>query len=367
MIKVLTGDILQSSAQTLVNTVNCVGIMGKGIALEFKKHFPEMFKDYETRCQRNEVKLGRPYLYRTLFSPWILNFPTKDDWRSVSRLEDIIRGLQFLIDHYKEWGITSIAVPPLGCGHGQLEWRIVGPTLHKYLSQLEIPVELYAPYGIPHEELQQEFLSQQLMPSPKWIQPAWIALVEILRRVEKEPYHWPVGRTIFQKMAFVATYLGIPTGLQHEKKSYGPFSSQLKQIITKLANNGLIREEHLGQMFSIKVGPTFGAASKAYRADLLQWEPEIEKVVDLFMRLHTKQSELVATVLYAANELKEDEERRPTELEVFQHVMAWKAKRRPPLEEHDVADTIRNLAALGWLNVKPSADLPVPEDEFTCV
>ena len=131
MIKVLTGNILESSAQTLVNTVNCVGVMGKGIALEFKNRFPEMFKDYEQKCKRGEVLLGRPYLYKSLLPPWILNFPTKGHWRFLSNLQDIIRGLRFLIKYYREWGITSIAVPPLGCGHGQLEWRIVGPTLYR--------------------------------------------------------------------------------------------------------------------------------------------------------------------------------------------------------------------------------------------
>src|SRR5262245_14784245 len=140
--KILLGDILQSKAQTLVNTVNCVGIMGKGVALEFKKRFPEMYEDYLRRCEARQVQLGQPYLYRSLLPPWILNFPTKDHWRSVSKIEDIVRGLGFLEQHYREWGITSIAVPPLGCGYGQLEWRVVGPTLNRHLKRLDIPVEL---------------------------------------------------------------------------------------------------------------------------------------------------------------------------------------------------------------------------------
>ncbi len=145
MIKVLVGDIFKSKSQTLVNTVNCVGVMGKGLALEFKKTFPDMFKDYFERCHRKEVKLGKPYLYKRLISPWILLFPTKQDWRSVSQLSNIEDGLQYLQSKYKEWGITSIAVPPLGCGLGELEWNIVGRTLYRYLEKLEIPVELYAP------------------------------------------------------------------------------------------------------------------------------------------------------------------------------------------------------------------------------
>jgi O-acetyl-ADP-ribose deacetylase (regulator of RNase III) len=264
MVKVLFGDILKSKAQTLVNTVNCVGVMGKGIALEFKERFPDMFNDYMERCNRNEVRLGKPYLYKRLILPWTLNFPTKGHWRSVSRIEDIVKGLKYLLQHYKEWGITSLAVPPLGCGQGQLEWKIVGPTLYRYLNQLEIPVELYAPYGTPHEELQPEFLEQdpdakRVEPelAPERIKPAWVALVEILRRVEQEPYHWPVGRTTFQKIAYIATQEGLPTGLEYQKSSFGPFSPELKGVITRLVNNGLIREEQLGRMFAVKVGPTF--------------------------------------------------------------------------------------------------------------
>src|SRR5206468_3390836 len=104
----------ESKAQTLVNTVNTVGVMGKGVALEFKKRFPEMYADYSRRCARHEVELGRPYLFKQLVGPWILNFPTKDHWRSLSKLTDIIEGLEYLHDHYKQWGITSLAVPPLG-------------------------------------------------------------------------------------------------------------------------------------------------------------------------------------------------------------------------------------------------------------
>lgn len=150
--KIIVGDILQSKAQTLINTVNCVGVMGKGIALEFKKRFPEMFDDYEKRCERKEVKPGIPYLYKTLLSPQIINFPTKDHWKSVSRISDIERGMQILLREYMEWGVTSLAIPALGCGNGQLEWKAVRPLIYRYANQMDIPVELYAPYGTPPRE-----------------------------------------------------------------------------------------------------------------------------------------------------------------------------------------------------------------------
>jgi O-acetyl-ADP-ribose deacetylase (regulator of RNase III)/uncharacterized protein YwgA len=370
MIKVLIGNLLESKAQTLVNTVNCVGVMGKGIALEFKKRFPEMYQDYVMRCEQKQVKLGEPYLFKSLFTPWILNFPTKDDWRSVSRIEDIVRGLEYLKQHYKEWDITSLAVPPLGCGNGQLEWRIVGPTLYHHLSELDIPIELYAPYNTPHTELQTAFLdkdtttksSEKSMPQPEWIKPGWVAIVEILRRVEQERYHWPVGRTRFQKIAYVATQEGIPTGIVHKRGSYGPFSTELKQIEARLLNNGLINEEHKDRMYEITVGSTFENARKAYEYYLVQWEAKIEKVADLFKRINTDEAEIVATVLYAADDLAKTKKEPPQETEVLEEVMRWKQRRRPPIESSDVAYTIRNLAALGWLDVKSSPDLPISEE-----
>jgi O-acetyl-ADP-ribose deacetylase (regulator of RNase III) len=158
MVRVLVGSLFDSKAQTLVNAVNCVGVMGKGIALEFKKRFPDMFQDYVMRCEAGRVWIGEPYLYRRAMEPWIVNFPTKRDWRSRSRLEDITTGLDSLERHYREWGVTSLAVPALGCGQGHLEWTLVRPILLRFLSRLEVPVELYAPPGMPVDRLEEDKL-----------------------------------------------------------------------------------------------------------------------------------------------------------------------------------------------------------------
>ena len=158
--KILLGDILNSRAQTLINTVNCVGVMGKGIALEFKNRFPDMYGDYVQRCKRGEVKPGVPYLYKTLYPPQIINFPTKDHWKSISKINDIENGLKYLLDHYQAWSVTSLAIPALGCGNGQLEWRVVGPLIHRFAKDLSIPLELYAPYGTQPKELTEEFLGK---------------------------------------------------------------------------------------------------------------------------------------------------------------------------------------------------------------
>ena len=187
--EVLQGNILDSQCQTLVNTVNTVGIMGKGVALEFKRRFPEMFKDYVRRCEVGEVVLGRPYLHRSLVPPWIINFPTKEHWRSVSRLDAIVDGLEYLSDHIEEWEVESLAVPPLGCGNGQLEWSVVGPTLFRWLEQLPIPVELYAPHEAPKEQLGREFLAfpgeRSISADESRLEASWIALAAIVGKLDE--------------------------------------------------------------------------------------------------------------------------------------------------------------------------------------
>jgi O-acetyl-ADP-ribose deacetylase (regulator of RNase III) len=291
MINVKVGNLLQSEAQTLVNTVNCVGVMGKGIALEFKQRYPQMFRDYKRRCTARGIKLGRPYLYKDLVGKWILNFPTKDHWRSAARLQDIVEGLEYLQEHYQSWGIRSLAVPPLGCGQGQLEWRIVGPTLYRCLCRLDIPVELYAPCGGQEQHLTREFLSQAPAESlvgagtlrGSKINLAWLALVEIVARVTREPHHRSVGQMTFLKIAYFATAAGLPTGLQFAQGSHGPFASDLEAIITTLVNQGLIEEEKGGQMSRIRPGRTFADARQLARTEIEEWDDIIENVADRFL------------------------------------------------------------------------------------
>lgn len=359
-VRVLQGDLLESRAQTLVNTVNCVGVMGKGIALQFKKQFPAMYKDYAQRCESGLVRLGEPYLWNPTFPPWVLNFPTKEHWRSVARLSDIIAGMEHLADHCKDWGIESLAVPPLGCGEGQLEWSIVGPTLYRELSRLDIEVELYAPFEVGPEELDGDFLLGQVAVRQsdrmQKLTSAEVALAAILRLVEQERYRWAVGRVSFQKMAYFATEVGIPTGLEYRRGSYGPFAEGLKRIQTRLTNHGVIREERKGRMFEIHTGSSFSDAEMYYRDDLAKWNPQIERVADLFLRSNTRQSEVLASAHYAAKALEHRPE-QVTERDVVNEVLRWKVRRKPPLEEHHVADAIRVLNVLGWTNVAPSEGL----------
>ncbi|MGH3923662.1 MAG: type II toxin-antitoxin system antitoxin DNA ADP-ribosyl glycohydrolase DarG [Pseudonocardiaceae bacterium] len=370
-VHVLTGDIFESGAQTLVNTVNTEGVMGKGIALQFKQRYPDMYEDYLDRCKRGEVRLGRPYIYKERLYPWIINFPTKKHWRSISRVEGIVAGLEYLEARYRDWGVTSLAVPPLGCGEGGLEWRVVGRVLYRHLSQLDIPVALYAPFGTPHEQLTESFLtSEREAPfdrGPVRLPPAWIALVEIVHRLEQEPYRWPVGRMMFQKIAYFATEAGLPTNLEFSKSSYGPFASGLKRMRAGLLNNGLLSEEKAprGNMYVVEPGPTYAEGVEAYRDELNEWSEIINHVTDLFMRFNTRQAEIAGTVHFAATRLvTAPKGKRPTEIQVFRAVMNWKVRRDPPFKDEDVARMIRNLNAYGWIDLEPSGELPLAEDVY---
>ena len=366
MFKALIGDLFATQAQTRVNTVNCVGIMGKGVAQEFKKRYPAMFEDYAERCARKQVRLGQPYPYRDRSGVLIVNFPTKDHWRSPSRLEDIVNGLRYLESHVTEWGVSSLAVPPLGCGEGRLEWRVVGPTLYRYLTRLPIPVELYAPFGTPHAELQPEFLHQsssESVPKPVFhVEPGWVALVAIIDLVSKEHYHWPIGRIGFQKVAYFATEAGIPTGLEYRKGTYGPYAPTLNHLRARLINNGLIVERKLGRMLATEVGPTYKDAKHAYEAFLRDWDSQIKAVADLIVRMNTDDAEIGASLHFAANALRTANQRKPNEVEILNYVKDWKRRRREPLTLSDLALAIRRLNGLGWLDAEPSDDLPVSEE-----
>ena len=148
-ILITKGDIIMSDSQTIVNTVNCVGVMGKGLALQFKRGYPKMFENYLDRCDRKEVKPGVPYLYDNTgyLHTKIINFPTKDHWKNPSRIEWIENGMELLSKQYKKWGVTSIAIPALGCGNGGLSWEVVSPLIYKYISKwdIDIHVAIYTP------------------------------------------------------------------------------------------------------------------------------------------------------------------------------------------------------------------------------
>lgn len=365
MFKALIGDLFAGDAQTLVNTVNCVGIMGKGVALEFKKRFPRMMADYVDRCARGEVRLGYPYLYAE-GNARIVNFPTKGHWRAMSRLADIEDGLDYLAAHAADWGITSIALPPLGCGNGGLEWSEVGPLIYRKLSALPINVTVYAPYGTPKAELSNAFLAgpSQMSLTGQGIRAErlnrdWIALVEVLRELQAQPYANPVGRTIFQKIAYVLTEMGVPTGFAFGKGSFGPFSGDMRAALHDFANRNWVQEAPLGQMIAYRVGPQYDKDRRKFASEIETHRETITKAVDLFSRIRsTDQAEEVATILYAAKQVKARRVGQPvTEQAILDYVLDWKPAWGERNRRDVVASAIRDLVLMNWVSAEISEDM----------
>ena len=142
----IKGDIFHSKAQVLVNTVNCKGIMGKGLALAFKQKYPAMFREYQQDCQTGRLRIGHPTLYKKS-TPWILNFPTKDHWKGNSKIEYLEKSLAYFAANYKKAEITSIAFPKLGTQNGKLSWDEVGPLMVQYLEDLDLDIYIYISDG----------------------------------------------------------------------------------------------------------------------------------------------------------------------------------------------------------------------------
>ncbi len=156
MIKLTQGDMLNANTEALVNTVNCVGVMGRGIALQFKKVFPENFKRYKAACDRKEVQPGKMFTFdlNNLYNPrYVINFPTKRHWKGKSRMEDIESGLKALVEEVRRRNFHSIAIPPLGCGLGGLRWADVRVKIENAFEDLaDVQVLLYEPKGAPPAE-----------------------------------------------------------------------------------------------------------------------------------------------------------------------------------------------------------------------
>lgn len=144
MIRYVKGDIFESSSQAIVNTVNLKGVMGKGLALQFRDRFLGLFESYVNDVLDKRLLIGSPTIWKGP-EKWVINFPTKDDWRKPSNYDFIEKGLVGLRAKLDEWGVLSLAIPPLGCGLGSLDWNKVRPMIEEHLAGLEMPIEVYEP------------------------------------------------------------------------------------------------------------------------------------------------------------------------------------------------------------------------------
>ncbi|MCC6848728.1 MAG: macro domain-containing protein [Deltaproteobacteria bacterium] len=245
MMRYVQGNLLDATADALVNTVNEVGVMGKGVALMFREAFPESARLYEEACARHEVKVGRILVTenRALLGPrWILHFPTKKHWRHPSRLEWVREGLKDLVRVLRSNGIQSVAIPPLGCGNGGLEWRQVRREIEAALSDLpDVDVLVYEPTLAYRNAPKREGAEQ--------LTPARALIAELVRRyavlglectnLEVQKLAWFLRRAVRE--------LGLedPMKLRFEANKYGPYADQLRHLMNGLDGSYLHCEKRL--------------------------------------------------------------------------------------------------------------------------
>ncbi|MFH1020847.1 MAG: macro domain-containing protein [Pseudomonadota bacterium] len=230
MITLTKGNILKADAEALVNTVNCVGFMGKGIALQFKKAYPDNFNFYHNACKRNEVIIGKMLVYKIqdLFLPkYIINFPTKNHWRGKSRLEDIKSGIAALIEEIKKLKINSVAIPPLGCGLGGLDWKIVRPLIEKALTEIpQVKVLLYEPEGSP---------AAQAMPIGTKKPSLTIARALLIKLMHQySEFNYRLTLLEIHKLGYFLQEAGQPLRLKFVAGLYGPYAHNLNKVLERL-------------------------------------------------------------------------------------------------------------------------------------
>ena len=232
MIQYKTGDLFNDNAEAIVNSVNCVGVMGRGIALQFKKRYPENFIAYEDKCKLGEIIPGKMFVFETnsLINPkYIINFPTKRHWRGASRIEDIESGLIDLIKVLDEYNIASIAIPPLGSGLGGLDWELVKSKIEAAFSGIEnIDINVYEPSGAPKAEA---MARSKKVPA---MTPGRAALVELIHLYLSgllDPY---ITLLETHKLMYFLQCSGENLRLEYVKDKYGPYAKNLSHVLNAI-------------------------------------------------------------------------------------------------------------------------------------
>lgn len=267
MIRYTQGNLLDAEAEALVNTVNTVGVMGKGIALMFKERFPDIFKAYKTACERGELETGNVFLTPTgelQGARWVIHFPTKQHWRPPSKIEWIDAGLADLKRVIVREGIRSIAIPPLGSGNGKLDWADVRPLIERHLSDLaDVEVIVYEPSNA--------YRNVSKTSGVEKLTPARALIAEMVRRYELLGLDCSILEV--QKLAWVLERVikrlkvDDPLDLQFSADKYGPYSDRLRHLLDALDGSYLHCDKRLADASPIDVihfAPTHGEKLKHY-------------------------------------------------------------------------------------------------------
>ena len=332
---------LRADVEALVNTVNCVGIMGRGIALQFKNDFPENFKAYEAACAREEVQAGKMFVFetRTLTNPkFIINFPTKRHWRGKSRMEDIESGLKALVEEIRKRHIRSIAIPPLGSGLGGLNWADVRPRIVAALNKLDsLNVIIYEPNSAPVATKSREV--------PK-MTAGRAALVMLMHRYLgglMDPF---VTLLEVHKLMYFMQEAGEPLRLQYAKAPYGPYAENLRHVLRAVEGHLVSGYADGGDAPDKQIELVPGAVidAEAFLKDKHETVGRFDRVGDLVEGFETPFGlELLATVHWVVRH-----EKATTADDAAAKVYAWsERKKRFSLRQIGIAyDTLR---AKGWL------------------
>lgn len=353
MISERHGNLLAQPADAIVNTVNTVGVMGKGIALQFKRAFPENYKAYKRACARGEVQLGRMFVWDAgelagTKPRYIINFPTKGHWRARSQLSDIEAGLRDLVQVVDELGVESIALPPLGCGHGGLDWTVVRPLIVQAFQKLpRLEVILFPPEGAPSAEAQPVRTDRPRMTTAR------AALIGILGQYL--PFALEVTNVDIQKLMYFLQEAGEPLSLHYVKGRYGPYADNLRHLLASMEGH-FIRGGGDQSAKALDVVPfeILPDALPEAQAELGQHAATRERF-DRVLRLtegfeSTYGLELLATVHWSATR-DGDETLSPTvadEESVGATVRAWNTRKGQLFTPRHVGIAYARLRDQGW-------------------
>lgn len=343
-IEIAKGDLLEQRVDAIVNTVNTVGVMGKGIALQFRRKWPENFKAYEAACRRNEVVPCKMFVFdngRLVEPKYIINFPTKRHWRQSSRMSDIECGLEDLIEQVKVLGIRSIAIPPLGCGNGGLDWSDVRPRIEEaFLPLPDVTVKLFAPN---HTGSVRELVPEAEKPR---MTPGRAAILKVLSIYREMMY--PLTQIEVQKLAYFLAKAGQDLGsLSFRKHTYGPYAPALRHVLTKM-DGAYIRGVGDGTRPSeITVISDALAQAEAFLDDQADetTEVRVKRIGQLIDGFETPYGmELLATVHWVANDLE-----ATTVDAVVEGVHAWSDRKKAIMKPQHIRAAYDRLASEGWV------------------
>lgn len=348
MIQIARGNLLTAEVDALVNTVNCDGYMGKGIALQFKQAFPGNFKAYESACQQGDMVSGRMLIHDNggLVNPrWIINFPTKRHWRNKSRLEDIASGLKALVADVQRLGIRSIALPPLGCGLGGLNWADVRPIIEQAFAPLpDVAVLLYEPNGAPPAKTMPVGTARPNMT------PARALFVKLMDAYSALDY----SRTLLevQKLAYFLQAAGQPLRLQYVAHHYGPYAANLNKVLEVMEGH-FVRGYGDSQKPDAEIELLPGAVEEAddFLANDADARERLARVAELIEGFETPYGmELLATVHWVAHNASPGSTTPARDAnQAIQVVRQWSARKQNTFEPDHVVVAWQHLQDAGWI------------------